>query len=1180
MYDGFGFNLKIFDALKSESEMNRTAPMKVVHVRADFGASADAAELSDYQRMKTRRLGQTQEIKSIKMSRVSPSPKIAYTMTPARENIVSEFDLDYLRESLKNTLNKPRASSARRNSKKEPKKVVIQYDDDGRLSPQEPYKKLNASDMKDLAGIVQKLSNQVQNIEFNRNTTDVAARTLFSIYNDLSNEILSKISDDVCGRCNYVGNLLKGVWDVMTKVICQLIEIVGCANESSRDVLSQSMKDYKMFNKQLIEISKRPPKVIEKEVVIEKPVEILCNDKTERLEKDLESALEHCKRYEADVNREKSSRLIWQTAAIDLCKLDAPSTRPLFEKQKKWADLGQEYVDQCKLKANTLFKSATDISERWNSECVQIYTLSYKAQATLLLHIKVIADSTQKLARDLSDDIIRFQTGKLFDSQQYHQFMMDTRINKMRDDFLAWGSIIGQWMDLETSPLVIESRTLSLGLEEDFRQLLLAVENSPSKHLIPEGCVLKLTKLNDQMSKILQRITKPFDEKSRSTLLPISTLFRDFGNQFDEVTQGKNNNLLQMNGFVDSYVIKTLSKKLELAATSLQTFCKNRNDDVKAIQIAIPGFTFDIRSSIEELTGETNTSLSILQSQLNENIDIATAWSFLYGAGLKGPFKLVASQMMDSNFVDFIGRRFISWIDTLHVDFDWVLHPSAFEEFELLINDWFGSTKELLSQHGQFFYAVETQTDPVVVNSMASCGDLNLLSSSSSQVFLQGNPLSSSTFFPILQRVETVEELMLAPVMELTPVSSIFEAPPVTLDVEPVVTKQETFAQTQPYFASLSHQIKAFNISGRQKPISWLYNMMNEFYEYRNANMIKIDIGYYKIYHHPQSIQDNFNSFASMKYGVKKAVKQLNNEIESSILRSKEEDPEIFGFYMFKSGAWSQFCFDFYLMCRANLKKERQIDFIERMFFPFGTNPIASALSAQKIYKPKNNKELLIFMATCFTAVLAGHRHESMSLFKTYIRDGYFTTDCFMNVLSKVGYTGSIDSARQICQCFVHGKKKSLDFEDFEVCALYCGFFSQPSIGFYETPFIGIKLSNINQIEEAFEQGKDNETLSLLSNEVPRMITNSKLSDYEIKFVLNMMIQTARITSKTLPNVTSDKDQDPEAQSTPLNKVKQPTTKSTSSYRSFSRRRPVTLDMSRTTTNLFPIIEDDDEGEE
>ena len=62
-----------------------------------------------------------------------------------------------------------------------------------------------------------------------------------------------------------------------------------------------------------------------------------------------------------------------------------------------------------------------------------------------------------------------------------------------------------------------------------------------------------------------------------------------------------------------------------------------------------------------------------------------------------------------------IGTKMKKWIENLKQDSDSILSDGSFDEFELLLQDWFDTAEKLIHNTASFFYTVDVQTDPVII---------------------------------------------------------------------------------------------------------------------------------------------------------------------------------------------------------------------------------------------------------------------------------------------------------------------------------------------------------------------------------------------------------------------------------------------------------------------------------
>lgn len=87
-----------------------------------------------------------------------------------------------------------------------------------------------------------------------------------------------------------------------------------------------------------------------------------------------------------------------------------------------------------------------------------------------------------------------------------------------------------------------------------------------------------------------------------------------------------------------------------MASDTLTKFCKAKSDVIKELQLSVPQFTFDIREMCNGLVSDCSSILSVTSEMFEENIEIATIWSFMCGAGVRGPFKSAQDKVVDCEF--------------------------------------------------------------------------------------------------------------------------------------------------------------------------------------------------------------------------------------------------------------------------------------------------------------------------------------------------------------------------------------------------------------------------------------------------------------------------------------------------------------------------------------------------
>jgi hypothetical protein len=297
--------------------------------------------------------------------------------------------------------------------------------------------------------------------------------------------------------------------------------------------------------------------------------------------------------------------------------------------------------------------------------------------------------------------------------------------------------------------------------------------------------------------------------------------------------------------------------------------------------------------------------------------------------------------------------------------------------------------------------------------------------------------------------------------------------------------------------------------------------MMSEFLDFRMQAMVRVDLGTSSLFHHPQATEATVSAFSATKYGLKKMVKQFDSDLDVSLTALKDSHPGLYCFHQFKSGEWSSHCLDFYLMCRARLPKSLRFalgTFVEQIFSPFGQQPVISALSCMKLYDPANSDELLLIMAAAFSSILAGRRHESFALFRRHSKGGFLTFESFLAILEEFNLVQKrSDLIRNICAPFSKEDGLKLTFDEFEVCALYCGLFADLNATVKYDPFASLTDPVFDQLKGLMTTPDRIPAFSTISTMLGQWFKEVKFSESDTMEVQKLLLRALQITWKNKP---------------------------------------------------------------
>jgi hypothetical protein len=249
-------------------------------------------------------------------------------------------------------------------------------------------------------------------------------------------------------------------------------------------------------------------------------------------------------------------------------------------------------------------------------------------------------------------------------------------------------------------------------------------------------------------------------------------------------------------------------------------------------------------------------------------------------------------------------------------------------------------------------------------------------------------------------------------------------------------------------------------------------------------------------------------SFEQLRYGVRKMIRQFDADLDSTIISMRDTDSAVFCLSQFKSGEWSSHCLDFFLMCRTTLTS---IADAERIFAQFGQAPADAARSAMAIYDPRTREDVLCCMAMVFTSFLQGRRHESLALFRKWA-EGNMTVDQFVQICQ----TRSPDTARKTCDLFAVAG--TLTFDQFEVCALYCGMFGEHTLIVGKDPFPLLGHPAFDSVRAVGGRGIEavREMVGLLG----RWIGDIELGEADAGDMLGMLLRVGQVALRNQPKTT------------------------------------------------------------
>ena len=867
--------------------------------------------------VRKKRFNPREDIKEVKMCRIKDADPVNYEVkNDSNEENVS---FEQLQKSVQELILKSKENKSKPFQRKKARSVAFAFDERGHLMPREKEHMLNAQEMKEIQKLINDLTQDMKN-SFNDKKPELTAKNYQIIYNKMKENAIPQIIEDYTARCPFVGKILNNMFDLMGNMLENTINMLLDLEKNSRNAMKQSLKDIGLFRQKITELANRPPVVVEKEVIVEKKLNNPIIDKTKELEQEIKTKEAQLKRLTYEKYLAVSAKEVWKSCSIELCKLSAPQTEILQKKQIKWMNTGQNYIDKIKSKTKELLNYSRLLTEHWNEKAVVVFTLCCKAQTSVLLHFKLIADKcaaySQKIIRDYDTIMLDY----LHDStMKYNKYMLeDGELSKMSTDFQAWGPLIEEWAELENSINVMEARTVSLSLNSDMAMLINSLENYVFKKSIPEGIIPTLKSYLDRMEKISDVLTKPYNEQCRIVLTPLIKQIREIAEQTQLAIQGKPCKYLTVNGIVDSLAIRAISFKLSTFGKTLDHFVSEKTELLHTIQKMVPDLTYDIMGVNNQLTTPIENNITFLQQELDENSEIAQAWAIMYGSGSQGPFKLISQKSIGLDFISSFGSKMKKWISSIKEDFDLILSDGSYEEFELLLHDWFDSAEKLIHSTASFFYSVDVQTDPVIIT------DPNTLESKSKELLSASS--SSTDVVLSLQRLATEHNFVL-PTLVFTENFLLFEQDPnYDLQKKRLQTRTQSFSRMKSFFITPENPLQPAKPIPNARPQSWAYKIIKEFFTYRAKQSKSFERGGITYYVSNISAADSFKNFAIEKNG-KKVNKDFLKQINDTLSNSKSDtDPLLYCAKLVKNGIWSRSTLDFMTSLFENVNNKTQIN--------------------------------------------------------------------------------------------------------------------------------------------------------------------------------------------------------------------------------------------------------------
>jgi hypothetical protein len=1011
--------------------------------------------------------------------------------------LVPILNLDGLREEVKLISANHRSESARPAHPRSARKVRVGYDEHGRFVPRDAAPPLSAKDLKELGAKLNSINASLDG------SPPLSVPADGKIFTDFSQNIVLQLIGELSFHWEMGGRLFRTVWMIVSKLFDRLVALTERSRTQSKELMQKSISEMQELSHRVHLLHSKPPIIIEKDVIVEKFIEKPLVDQTHLINRDLESAAARNQELAEQLKRETRAKSVWQSAALDLCQLSQDSRRTLIMKQKTWARVGQLFVSNCETQLRDLLSLGNSVCDKWGSECIQIYTLSFKAQLSVLTHLGLIQIGAGEHANEIRELFIAWESGKL-PVTEFHQEMVSHRLPLLSQNLHAWSVVITQWLEMESTPVHIDAVRHSSDLEADFAHLLKIIQRFSCPNLLPPDACDGLIEASGQMSKLLVKVTKTSDDDVDSVLAGISSTFREWHRWTQEVLRGKANVITTPEGELNPLSFRTLYNHLKRAHLEIGRFVEGRRHIIEELQKDIPKFTFQMKKLCNELGRDAGALLENLKQTFEENVEIAAAWVLVSSAGIRGPYRSFSDRFENSDFTEAFGNHFKEWITLIRTHFANVVPTHDSDEFEHLLTDWFATGRRMMIEGGRFVTTAAIQTDALPEPRL--------------ELRAQEFSDSSSSFHPLLSRVESI--LDFTPTLTRSIIFTLCSIAPTLVTEMQSEASSEQFARTRSLLATASGPYNPLHDDGRARSATWMNTILPAFYDHRVQTMVTFDLGSSAIWHSPLSVENSIESYAHTKFGVKKMIKQFYLDFDSTILAMKDSNPAIFSMYQFKTGNWSSHCLDFYLMCRSKFPTAPRFDhsrFVEHIFSPFGRIPVESALGVVKLYNPAGREELLCCLATIFNSLVIGKRHESLAMFRSHCIGTTVPLQNFLSLCSSMSVIKDSKLAEQITRVFRKNEIVNLSLDEFEICTLYCGFFANPTLILQSDPFALLTDPIFDPIKAACGIGRPAPAIKELTHLIARMLSDTDLPEADSREVLPLLLRTAQISVRNKP---------------------------------------------------------------
>lgn len=977
---------------------------------------------------KRGRFNGKEALNRIKMCRLDGSEPYNYNITG--KSAANETDFKELQKSVQDLILRSKESDQKPFNRTKARSVGFGYDENGRMVPQEKTHLLNAQEMKEITQITSNLIDSAHST-FDKNRPSQSAKHFSTILDSFTEKVFQNLVDDYKNRCPFVGDLLKKVFDCLSFMLGNICDCTVDIETTSQEYMRKSIADAEMFKQKIIELKSRPPITVEREVIVERKTSQNLIDQRKEMEAEIEALKNHIISLKSENTSLMKAKDVWRNASLEMCRLTSGDIKTLELKHDKWKLCGENYIRIIKQKTHEVVDSANYLSESWNDRAVVVFSLCCKSQANVLIHLKSISDNCSKYSTKIINDYNNMVLESK-DTTQYQELMKGGEMKRMSDDFESWAKAIEEWIHIDETPGILEARNSSMDLLQSIDMLKRMAAKPELSSFIPSDFYEQLGIYQQRIDAICQWLTKPSGDNASILMNPIVKWFTDSSRLLRTAYEGKQCRFIDSLGTVESLQIRALAFKLSAFSKDLDSFVTQKTDRLKQIQATIPDITFSVTKLVQDMSRPVEDALHSLEIEFHEDNEIAEAWSILYGTGAQGPFKLVSEKTIGLDFIANFGTRLKKWIDSIKSNFDTILSPGTYDEFNLYLHDWFDTAESIIKRVSKFMTENTTQTDPVrIADSKVEFMPLNKSRSS-----------SEASFMSTLSRVDT-ESVFDVDHLSNTGNFLLFDISPSIDFVRKRQPKSRNFSGVKTSFITNDHPASPMKSTQNTTPASWTIKTIKEMFEYRKTQSTVFRYGDVDYFFCNTAADTFFRDFAISKTS-KQVYKEFLRKITEGIANSKSEsDPLLYMIKMFKTETWSKHTFNFATTLYLNSDSSTMANpykFVERVFSPFGFSVVRNACNVVGLLETANMDVLFYACCSLFENIFLSKAIESNCLFKKLCEKDFIAKENFKAFLSIIRLATNPNSVDSLVETFYKNSNKIDEF-NFRCLCLYCGVF-------------------------------------------------------------------------------------------------------------------------------------------